>query len=130
MTTEKPTICLFVYGTLMDPELVRALTGRTFATEPATLQGYRKVEVAGHYPYIEASESELVEGALILDVDRNALAVLDDYEDEGSMYLRGPATAMVAGQPRACQTYVGVPDAVLSVERKSTDALATSGRAR
>ncbi len=103
---------LFVYGTLMQSDVVAAVTGTSFASKPARLPGYRRISLAGHYPYIVAEDDAFVDGLLLLDVDAAALAKLDAYEDEGVLYVRRTVSVLVDGQPHACQTYVGNPDTV------------------
>jgi len=99
---------VFVYGTLRDPDLVRRLAGRTFAQRSAVLRGYRRVEPAGRYPWIEPCAEAQVEGILLCDVDDAALARLDEYEDEGRLYAREEVEVrLVDGSKRRCQTYVG-----------------------
>ena len=103
---------LFVYGTLMQPAVVRELTGHTFASRPARLPDYRCILEPGHYPYILPEAGCSVAGLLLLAVDPIALAQLDSYEDEGTLYFRRTVSVVVDDSLHACQTYVGNPAAV------------------
>lgn len=103
---------VFVYGTLMDPTLVRSLTGRTCRPETARLAGYRRFEPVGSYPYILPCAEAVVDGALLRDLEGPALQRLDEYEGEGDLYLRTAVTVETAGGPRRCVTYVANPAAV------------------
>jgi gamma-glutamylcyclotransferase (GGCT)/AIG2-like uncharacterized protein YtfP len=98
---------LFVYGTLRDPECQRAVTGRLFPARPATLRGFRRVDPPGGYPYLVADDGAVVEGVVLGDIDAEALARLDHYEDEGRLYVRRAVTVVVDGAALACDVYVG-----------------------
>jgi gamma-glutamylcyclotransferase (GGCT)/AIG2-like uncharacterized protein YtfP len=98
---------LFVYGTLRDPDCQRAVTGRAFPGRPATLCGFRRVEPPGGYPYLVADDGAVLEGVLLDDVDTEALARLDRYEDEGRLYVRRTVTVTVDGADLTCDVYVG-----------------------
>jgi gamma-glutamylcyclotransferase (GGCT)/AIG2-like uncharacterized protein YtfP len=75
---------LFVYGTLMEPDVRRDVIGRTVRTHRDLLRGYRmsSMELGGHvFPCIieDASQGEPIEG-LRLEIDDNDLKRLDKYE--------------------------------------------------
>lgn len=108
---------LFVYGTLVDPDVQRRVAGRTFASIPAVLEGYRRIEERGHYAFIETCADDRVDGTLLLDVDATALGRFDDYEDEGHLYHRHPVTVLVDGNHRTAEAYVGNREVVLSSPR-------------
>jgi gamma-glutamylcyclotransferase (GGCT)/AIG2-like uncharacterized protein YtfP len=74
---------LFVYGTLMDPEICRSLLGRTPLREPAELAGYERRTVRhASYPAITATAGTTVRGLLLRRISNSELAVLDDYEGD------------------------------------------------
>jgi gamma-glutamylcyclotransferase (GGCT)/AIG2-like uncharacterized protein YtfP len=101
---------LFVYGTLMADVLVVQLTGHLYAKEAAILDGYRKETPPNGYPRVIPDPAARVEGFLLRGVGRQALAVLDRYEDEGRLYRRTAVTVtMRGGHRRAAMTYVGLP---------------------
>ena len=97
---------LFVYGTLMAPDLVRSLTGRSFETEPARLCGFRRFQPAGSYAYILPSKGDSVDGALLRGLGADDLRALDRYEGEGDLYLRVEVVAETARGECPCTTYV------------------------
>lgn len=108
---------VFVYGTLMDPALVRSLTGGPCQSEAARLAGYRRFEPACSYPYILPCAGAVVDGALLLALEESALRQLDEYEGEGDLYLRTDVTVETAGGPRRCVAYVANPAAVGRLRR-------------
>ena len=72
---------LFIYGTLQAPEVLEAVAGRAFASEPARLDGYRRVSIPGEvFPGIVPDAEGRVEGHLLLQVDPVSWALFDKYE--------------------------------------------------
>ncbi|MEE4361816.1 MAG: gamma-glutamylcyclotransferase family protein [Pseudomonadales bacterium] len=103
---------LFAYGTLMCPELLRALTGLRRAPFPARLEGYRRrCMVRTSYPGIAPCAGEGVEGVLYRALPRTALGILDAFE--GAEYRRRILTVDLDGagvSPALC--YVLRPHAL------------------
>jgi gamma-glutamylcyclotransferase (GGCT)/AIG2-like uncharacterized protein YtfP len=106
MPSQEP-IHLFVYGTLIDPERVTALTGKQFERVNATLSGFERVNSPLGYPFIFPRTGSVVRGVLLLNVDPISLVHLDAYEAEGDLYRRQGITVEVAGRQVAALTYVG-----------------------
>ena len=78
---------LFCYGTLQVPEVIRAVTGQTYAGQKATLQGYTIYRVKdAEYPGIVRSDNDEVEGILYKNVADKSMKVLDLFE--GDLYRR------------------------------------------
>lgn len=74
---------LFVYGTLMVPDVMQAVTGHLFRSEPATLSGYTRYRIKRHvYPGILATHFGYVDGLLYYDIDAESLRRLDEFESE------------------------------------------------
>jgi len=74
---------LFCYGTLQVPEVVRAVTGRTYPGTAATLYEYALYRVKNaKYPGIIPSADSKVEGVVYEDVSDNDLKVLDLFESD------------------------------------------------
>jgi gamma-glutamylcyclotransferase (GGCT)/AIG2-like uncharacterized protein YtfP len=121
---------VFTYGTLMFPEVWRAVVGREFASVPGTAAGYAVYRVHGaEFPGITAAgEHERVRGVVYLDVDAAAVARLDRFEDD--FYER--RTLWIDcddAQRRAAEAYVVPAErrAVLSDERWDRDAFVARG---
>ena len=106
MPSQEPTH-MFVYGTLMDPARVEALTGRRFARVVALLEGFERIESDAGYPYILPKAGASISGLLLKDLDATSLTRLDEYEAEGNLYLRQVVEVRVAGQPVHAMTYIG-----------------------
>ena len=106
MPSQEP-IHLFVYGTLIDPERVTALTGKQFERVNATLSGFERVNSPLGYPFILPRTGSVVRGVLLLNVDPISLVHLDAYEAEGDLYRRQVVVVEVADRQVAAVTYVG-----------------------
>jgi gamma-glutamylcyclotransferase (GGCT)/AIG2-like uncharacterized protein YtfP len=82
------TISLFIYGTLKQENIQRALLGHELSGVEDRLAGYRKITVKLDdtlYPDIEPADGEHVDG-LVVHVGANELHMLDTYE--GREYVR------------------------------------------
>uniref|UniRef100_A0A061QV32 Putative gamma-glutamylcyclotransferase n=1 Tax=Tetraselmis sp. GSL018 TaxID=582737 RepID=A0A061QV32_9CHLO len=82
---------VFVYGTLMAPEITRLLISRVPNQSPATLRGFRRLRVKGQdFPaVISVSGSKgttdntcEVQGLLLQGLTNKELAIFDEYEDD------------------------------------------------
>lgn len=74
---------LFAYGTLMLPEIMRAVTGQTFAGQAARLPDYASLLLHRRsYPGLIPQSSAVAEGVLYSDLDREAWRLLDAFEDD------------------------------------------------
>jgi len=91
------TTSLFSYGTLEIPEVMTAVTGRTFASTGAILPDHARFLLHGEtYPGIIHSYRAEVTGVLYRDVDRDSLALLDLFE--GDFYRRRTVRVTTASQ--------------------------------
>lgn len=76
---------LFVYGSLMFPEIIRSVIGRVPEGRPAIIQGYRRLVVAGEsFPgMIKVGESdERVDGLVYVDITSEEWKRIIAFEDE------------------------------------------------
>lgn len=100
---------LFVYGTLQDESLVERLLGRRFRWQPAVLEGYcRMLDASIGYPVVHPLAGASVDGRLLEDVDREALAAIDAYE--GREYRR-VSVRVQTSDGRTVDAYAYVPAA-------------------
>lgn len=98
---------VFVYGTLLVPEMMYAVTGKHFELTPATAPGFRRAYLAGRvYPGITASaEHDQVEGAIYRDLDPESIHRLDYFE--GDEYVRESLeVTLVDGTKLTADSYV------------------------
>lgn len=97
---------LFVYGTLLAPELRRALLGRELQGTPANLDGYACFRVRrAPYPAITPALDACTAGEIIDGLSSADFAKLDDYES--AMYRRLIVTVRdQAGNNVDASTYV------------------------
>ncbi len=78
---------LFVYGTLLFPELVSALTQKSYKSTSALLKNYRVTEIFDgenprSYPALIPMLGAEAKGKLLFDVDEKAIGILDFYEGD------------------------------------------------
>ena len=96
---------LFVYGLLTFPELLRGLTRQRFAMREAVLPDHVRLTVRypGWPPLGAAVEApgEQVAGVLLREVDSDALALLDCFEDiRDGLYTRMRRTVIITNGDR------------------------------
>jgi len=96
---------VFAYGTLEIPALVEAVTGRTFPSEPAVLEGFARSMVRGTvHPGIAPARGARTSGTLYSEVDADSLAALDRFE--GDLYERCEVAVTAASGPLAAYAWV------------------------
>ncbi len=96
----------FAYGTLLLPEVMLAVTGRSFASRMAILGGFARYRIRGQsFPGIFPEPGASVTGLVYWEIDGLALDRLDAYED--AFYHRETvAISTAAGVGWAAETYV------------------------
>ncbi|CAJ2643349.1 unnamed protein product [Trifolium pratense] len=73
---------VFVYGSLLADEVVRALLNRVPPSSPATLSDYHRFKIKGRvYPAILPVQSKKVTGRVLLGISGVELHILDEFED-------------------------------------------------
>jgi gamma-glutamylcyclotransferase (GGCT)/AIG2-like uncharacterized protein YtfP len=120
---------LFVYGTLLFPEIMRRVIGRVLPSEPATLRGYARRGLRGYlYPGVLPALGEEVVGKLCLGIDGATLKRLDVYE--GEQFERRRVHVVTARGRRGAFVYALAPahreaaTEAWSAERFAQDAFA------
>lgn len=111
VTRDAGPLPLFVYGTLLDPDLATGLLERPVASEPATLVDFEIVRIEGSpLPTIFAAEGETVAGRLYRDLTDADYERLDRYEGVGEGLYRREVGRVVAGatgaKPEPAHVYV------------------------
>ena len=101
---------IFVYGTLLIPDVMYAVTTRKFRFIDATLRGYARFTVKGaSYPGIIPTTEAVTEGIIYFDVDALSLERLNAFE--GDLYQRTPIQAETEeGKVLNAETYVVKPE--------------------
>ena len=88
---------LFAYGTLRDPDILRAVLGRPLvphALHPARAPGFRAVPYPGRvYPALVRVPGSAAEGLVITDLTPFERDLLDAFE--GAEYLRQPIAVLI-----------------------------------
>ncbi|MGW8248215.1 MAG: gamma-glutamylcyclotransferase family protein [Acidiferrobacterales bacterium] len=75
---------LFVYGTLLREDILRKVIGFLPASEPATLNGYRRMRPGGKpWPVIRPALTSQVNGRVLTGLNRRHLLRIDHYEGKG-----------------------------------------------
>lgn len=101
---------VFLYGTLMDPEVARRVSGDDrFVREarPALLSGWRKTLLRGTpFPTLVRDERSVVHG-LLAEVSPPTLARLHAYE--GSLYRFVTVVVLNAGRRVAARAWIAPP---------------------
>lgn len=99
---------LFVYGTLMVPEVMRTVCGHARDGQPALLHDYRRRRVIGEwYPAIIPHVGDAVGGILYCGLTDRQFRALDAFE--GEMYRREMVTVAVGTAAVRAYAYVLVP---------------------
>ncbi|MEM9025462.1 MAG: gamma-glutamylcyclotransferase family protein [Verrucomicrobiota bacterium] len=115
---------LFVYGTLMEPEVLRRLLGHVLEMRPAVIRGYRRFRVRNAvYPGIVAASPESsTTGKILSGLLESDWKTLDAFEgDEYERLL--VETSLESGETIPAATYVFRDPANLTDElwdRKAT----------
>lgn len=74
---------VFVYGSLLFPEIVKGLTERKFEAFDATLLNYvRRAVKNNDYPAVIPCDGEQVSGKILLNVDERSFDVLRFFEGD------------------------------------------------
>lgn len=101
---------IFLYGTLMDPEVARRVAGEDrFVREarPALLPGWRKTLLRGTpFPTLVPEERSVVHG-LLAEVSPRTLARLHVYE--GSLYRFVTVPVLSEGRRVAARAWIAPP---------------------
>lgn len=98
---------IFVYGTLLSPEITSKLTGKSFKMTPAVLPGFKKYCVKENdYPAIIPMDDSNTSGMVLEDIDDSSLNVISFYE--GDEYVKKKVTVLLNDTPKKVLTFVWV----------------------
>lgn len=101
---------IFVYGTLLNNEILERLLGFLPIKSDAILYSYKRLQILGEvYPAIRPSKEDYVEGAVLSDLSKEHMLILDEYES--IEYEReSVAVQLPNGERTYCDTYVYKPE--------------------
>jgi len=97
---------LFVYGSLMEPELRRRLLGRQVSAEPGYLHGFERRH--GRYFYLARKAGGVVAGQILSALSAQELETLDRYEEVPRLYTRRRVSVLRSDR-RPCRAWVYLP---------------------
>lgn len=84
---------LFCYGTLQSPLVMKAVTGKAYSGEEATLQGWARYRFdSTEYPGIIVEDGASVSGKLYWGLDEEAIKKLDAFEGDKYQRVMVPIT--------------------------------------
>ena len=87
---------VFTYGTLEIPEVMEAVTGKSWASAEAWAKGFAKFLLKGRiYPGMIALPGAVCPGRVYYHIDRRTLDILDAFEDD--VYARDRIEVEVEG---------------------------------
>lgn len=97
---------LFVYGTLLDPFILRELISGAYKSEPGILRGYIRKKVSNReYPGLIKMPGAVTKGKIYYDITTRDILELDRYE--GEEYERIFVDVLTAnGEKERCLTYL------------------------
>ena len=97
---------LFVYGTLMIPEVYQRVTGLPLRDhQRATLQDHQRYRVAKEpYPAAVPEQGASISGLLVRRLEQATIERIDQFE--GASYQRRATTVETADGPRTAQFYL------------------------
>ena len=105
---------LFCYGTLQVPQVIHAVTGRTYPGKPATLLGYAIYRVKNaEYPGIIQAADRETKGIIYENVSEKDLRVLDLFE--GDFYRRQLLDVFLADGDTTSAWVYGIKDHHLDI---------------
>ena len=97
-------IDLFVYGTLMFPQVVTVLTGLTPMYVPAVAYNTKRLRLRNQvYPGLGNRSGSSTQGYLLRNLDDASWRIIEAFE--GNEYERGPVTIETAGNSVRAHTF-------------------------
>lgn len=101
---------LFVYGTLLFPEIIQALTGNIFRQDHALLSNYKRYSIQNKdtsirkYPALRKESGATTKWIILYDVDIQSANIIDFFEDNN--YEKINVNVHINGQYIQAYTYV------------------------
>lgn len=95
---------IFVYGTLMYPEVQKVIAGEEMSGVDAILPGYKRVKLRDRdYPGIIPCEASQVQGKILLEVRKEIIQLFDNFE--GDEYMQAQVLVQAGSRGFNALTY-------------------------
>jgi len=108
---------IFVYGTLLFPEILKSLTGKSFKTSPAVLPGYKIHKVKdNNYPAIIQYNDSITTGLIIENMDDLSFRIISFYE--GDEYTKRKLNVVANNESVGALAFVWVKETDLLAEKE------------
>lgn len=121
MSESRSDLSLFTYGTLVVPEVLLAVTGKSFPSTPGVLEGYSAFLVEGEcFPAVAPTSGGATPGVIHLGLDKATLKYLDRFEGKLYERKRVAVRSETLGLMSA-ETYVIAKDAAGKLTKKPWD---------
>lgn len=106
---------VFVYGSLMSPEVLYRVVQNTYTLDQAIVRGFTRYALKGRlYPAAFASPNGLIRGRVVRNIDEIDLGFLDRFE--GTEYRREvQPVECTGGLVEECWIYIGRPELKTSI---------------
>ncbi|MDF1813341.1 MAG: gamma-glutamylcyclotransferase [Verrucomicrobiales bacterium] len=98
---------IFVYGTLLFPEIRKMVGGRDFTSRAARVKGYQIFQVSGaDFPgVVRAGQSHHITGEILYDLTPDEVMRMDCYEDQFYIRKTIEAEELDSGKKLAAEIY-------------------------
>lgn len=106
---------LFAYGLLTFPDILQAITGKQYQTQPALLREHRRYglnqsPLSAAVPILLEETNAITEGVLLLDLSDDDLVKLDQFEEiDSGHYQRKSVRVESNGQWYNAEVYLAGP---------------------
>jgi gamma-glutamylcyclotransferase (GGCT)/AIG2-like uncharacterized protein YtfP len=111
-TAELEVDRLFVYGTLNNPHYLKLIAGQQLLTQKGTLHNHRRIHPKSGYPFALPWKGCKIEGKIVYGLTPAILARIDQYESEGTLYIRRVVQVRVEEEWVDAFVYIGKPKAI------------------
>lgn len=109
---------LFVYGSLNNDYHLQLLTGQLLPYKEGILLDHRRIHPENSFAFAVRWKGYSIKGRLIFNVTSDIIAKLDDYENEGELYIRKVAKVRSGNASHKAWVYCGNIKAIKPYVRK------------
>ncbi len=109
---------LFVYGTLNNDYHLQLLTGKLLPYEEGVLLNHRRIQPKNSFAFAVYWKGYSIRGRLLYSVTPDIIQKLDEYENEGELYIRKIGDIRVGDVIHKSWVYIGKIRAIKPYIRK------------